>query len=110
MNERDILMNKYRSKSMVIDGHKFPSKKEGRRYQELKMLEKSGVISDLQLQVPYELVPKQGKVKPVKYVADFVYKENGETVVEDVKGIKTQVYKIKSKLMLWRYGIKIRET
>lgn len=91
------------------------SKKEAKRKAELQLLEKAGVISDLKCQVTYELLPRQeykGKFAehPVKYIADFVYTENGETVVEDVKGMKTDVYRLKKKLMLWRYGIKVKET
>lgn len=79
------------------------------------MLQKSGEISELREQVPFELIPKQyddnGKVceHACKYIADFVYTQNGETVVEDTKGLKTEVYKIKRKLMLFRYGIRIKE-
>ena len=73
-----------------------------------------GVISDLKMQVPFELIPSQkrdGKTveRPVKYIADFVYTQDGETVVEDAKGMRTKEYVIKRKLMLMRYGIRIRE-
>ena len=82
------------------------------------MLEKSGAIQDLQLQVPFMLIPAQyrivnGKNKCVerecKYFADFVYTENGKRIVEDTKGFKTDVYKIKRKLMLYKFGIRINE-
>lgn len=93
----------------------FDSKKEYQRYLELKLMEKAGVISDLRTQVDFELIPRQtykGKFAehPVKYRADFVYKENGVTVVEDCKGFKTDVYRLKKKLMLWVHGIRIKET
>lgn len=73
-----------------------------------------GVISDLKMQVPFELIPSQkrdGKTveRPVKYIADFVYTQDGETIVEDAKGMRTKEYIIKRKLMLMRYGIRIRE-
>lgn len=123
--------SKYHAHKVTIDGHTFDSKHEGRRYQELKLLEQAGRIQDLQLQVAYELIPalyessgevylagaKKGKPKPPKlveracvYVADFVYTENGKTVVEDAKGMKTPEYRIKRKLMYERYNIKIKET
>ena len=101
----------------MIDGIGFDSNKEGARYEELKLLQRAGEISDLRLQVPFELVPNQkrnGKVieRAVKYIADFVYMDkDGETVVEDVKSpaTKTAVYTLKRKLMLWEFGIQIKE-
>lgn len=94
----------------------FDSKKEFQRYQELKMLEKAGLINDLKRQVPFQLIPSQaenGRVveRPVTYIADFTYYENGELVVEDVKSpaTRTDVYKIKRKLMLYVHGVHIRE-
>lgn len=123
--------SKYHARKVTIDGHTFDSKHEGQRYQALKLLERAGRIQDLQLQVPYELIPalyessgevylvgaKKGKPKPPKlveracvYVADFVYIEDGKTVVEDAKGVKTPEYRIKRKLMYERYSIRIRET
>lgn len=103
-------MNKYRNKRVVVDGISFDSKKEAARYKELRMLERAGIISGLQLQVPFELIPKQNGERACTYKADFVYEQNGKKVVEDTKGMKTDVYKIKRKLMLYRYGIKITET
>lgn len=109
-------MNKYNSKKTVVDGQMFDSKKEANRYQELLLLEKAGVIKDLRTQVKFKLIPAQrdeatGKVveRECSYKADFVYEEDGKTVVEDVKGFRTKEYVIKRKLMLWRYGIRIRE-
>ena len=116
---------KYGSKKVKYDGLVFDSKKEMHRYIELKHLERIGVITDLKLQEPFELVPaqrepstftkrgteKKGKVieKSIKYVADFVYMQNGELVVEDTKGVRTTDYIIKRKLMLYLRGIRIRE-
>jgi hypothetical protein len=107
-------MNKYKAKKTVVDGITFDSKKEANRYLELKMLEKAGAIQDLQRQVKYVLIPSQrinGKVveRECSYKADFVYKENGETIVEDTKGFRTPEYKIKRKMMLLFYGVQIRE-
>lgn len=99
----------------MIDGIKFDSKHEGYRYLELKYLQQIGKIKNLQLQRVYTLLGAQkdenGKIieRPVKYIADFVYEKDGKTVVEDAKGVKTDVYKIKRKLMLSIYGIRIQE-
>ena len=107
---------KYGNKKVMLNGLWFDSMKEAKRYTELSLLQKAGKITDLQTQVKYELIPAQkrnGKVveRAVHYIADFVYTEDGETVVEDVKSpaTKTPVYTLKRKLMLWEYGIKIRE-
>lgn len=107
-------MQKYRNKKITIDGITFDSKKEANRWMELKLLERAGEISHLARQVKYELIPSQkidGKVveRACSYVADFVYLENGKTVVEDTKGFKTPDYIIKRKLMLQVHGIHIRE-
>lgn len=105
------MSNKYRNRKVTIDGITFDSKKEGQRYQELKLLQRAGKIRDLRLQVEFELIPKQAGERACKYKADFVYHlaGTGEMVVEDVKGKRTRDYIIKRKLMLWRHGIKIVE-
>lgn len=107
---------KYNNKKITVDGQKFDSKKEANRYKELRLLEKAGAIHDLRMQVKFTLIPAQrdgatGKVveRECSYKADFVYEEDRKTVVEDVKGFRTKEYVIKRKLMLWRYGIRIRE-
>jgi len=102
-------MAKYNNVKTYVDGIAFDSKKEAKRYQELKLLERGGVISDLDYQVKFELIPKQEGERPCYYVADFVYTENGKNVVEDVKGFRTDVYKLKRKLMLWVHGIRVVE-
>jgi len=86
-----------------VDGHKFDSKAEARRYQQLILLQRAGVISGLELQPPFELQAKfrgaDGKmVRAITYIADFQYNENGRVVVEDVKGKLTDVFRIKKKL------------
>lgn len=98
-------MNKYHNKRVVIDGKVFDSKKEAERYQVLKMLESANIISNLSRQVPFELVPKQKNERAVKYIADFMYVETatGKIIVEDVKGFKTDAYKLKRKLFKYRY-------
>lgn len=119
--------NKYGNKKSTIDGMTFDSKKEAQHYLNLKLLEKGGVIKNLQRQVKYVLIPAQrepdkvgarggvikGKLieRECAYIADFVYKdlEKGELVVEDTKGFRTPEYIIKRKLMLYQYGIRIKE-
>ncbi len=101
--------NKYKNKKTIVDGIPFDSLKEARRYQELKLLVKGGVIKDLELQPVFEIIPKQkrnGKtIKRAKYIADFKYTDiqRGIEVVEDVKGFKTDVYKLKKKMFLYKY-------
>lgn len=106
--------NKYNARKVTLCGETFDSQRECNRYCELAMLQKAGAISGLQRQVRYELIPAQkigGKTveRATAYIADFVYDEDGRTVVEDVKGVRTPEYKIKRKLMLWRNGIRVRE-
>lgn len=102
-------MNKYGNKKVVIDGIEFDSKLEGHRYCELKLLEKAKIIKDLQLQVSFELIPSYKKnnktIRATKYIADFVYYDNEkkQKVIEDTKGIKTDVYKLKKKIFEYKY-------
>jgi hypothetical protein len=102
-------VSKYRN--VKTDG--YSSKKEARRAAELQLLEKGKAITDLQEQFTFVLAPAvvlNGRRKPaLKYIADFVYFENGKLVVEDVKGIKTPVYRIKQHLMATVHNIQIRE-
>lgn len=105
---------KYGNRKITVDGMTFDSKREYNRYCELKLMERGKVISNLQTQVEFELIPSQrvnGRVveRPCKYKADFCYTENGKTVVEDTKGFRTKDYIIKRKLMLYVHGIQIRE-
>lgn len=106
--------SKYHNQITYVDGQRFDSVKEACRYSELMMLEKAGEIEFIDRQYRYHLIPAQTapdgtQVKPVDYVADFRYREKGKLVVEDVKGVKTDVYRLKKKLMLKKYGIWIRE-
>ena len=129
-----MIKRKYNNKKIIVDGIKFDSKKEAKRYKELKTLERAGIIQDLQRQVKYVLIPAQyepsgeiytkgkekGKPKKGKlierecaYYADFVYTKNGKTVVEDVKGYRDgqayNLFTIKRKLMLYVHGIIVKE-
>lgn len=99
--------SKYRNKKTEVDGVTFASKKEATRYLILKERLKAGEIASLELQPKYPMVV--GGVKVCVYVADFRYREGGESVTEDVKGCKTAVYRIKKKLLKALHGIDVRE-
>lgn len=106
-----IIMTKYNN----IKCNGYDSIREYNRAKTLKLLAKQGIISNLEEQVKYELVPSQkGKgmkviERAVHYIADFQYTKDGETIVEDSKGVKTKDYIIKRKLMLYVYGIRVNE-
>lgn len=112
-NSINAKQNKYHNKKVMVDDIKFDSKKEARRYNELKLLEKAGIIKNLQRQVKYELQPSfkynNKTIRAINYIADFVYEKNGKLIVEDVKGIRTDVYKLKKKLFLYIFNIEIQE-
>ena len=103
-------MSKYNAKKTVVDGITFDSKREAARYQELKLMERAGQIYGLALQQRFELIPKHGKNRAVYYRADFVYVKDGKMVVEDCKGYRTAVYKLKKKMFEYKYNIEILET
>lgn len=110
---------KYRNEPVVVDGIRFDSGREARRYQELLLLQKAGQIEDLETQPVYILAPSvkfdgERRAKPaLRYKADFRYRElpAGNTVVEDVKSVATmtQPYRIRRHLMLSVHGIQVRE-
>ena len=128
-------MRKYKNTPVEYDGINFDSKREAKRYAELKLLERAGKISGLQRQVKFELIPAQYEAverwsdktgkrlkdekrlleKECSYIADFVYCMDGRRVVEDVKGYRDPQsagyakFVIKRKLMLYVHGIKIQE-
>lgn len=110
--EREIpKRNKFNAIKKEANGREYDSGQESKRALELQWLLKLGEITDLQYQVPFELIPKQPGERSVKYFADFVYVDkDGNRVVEDAKGHRTADYRIKRKLMLWVFGIKILET
>ena len=127
--------SKYHSRKTVVDGMVFDSRKEAARYRELKLLERAGLIRDLERQVKFVLIPEQrepdtidyskskhgrrvrGRIieRECAYIADFRYFdcEADKVIIEDVKGLKSgtayEVFKIKRKLMLYLYNIKVRE-
>ena len=98
---------KYRNKKTQVDMYVFDSVLEARRYKQLALLERAGEIKNLKLQVPFllqESFRKNGKTyRKIEYIADFVYEEKGQSIVEDTKGIKTDVFKIKQKLFEYKY-------
>lgn len=103
--------SKYGAVKTEVDGIAFDSKHEASRYAELRLLEQSGEITNLRLQVPFELIPKSKYGMPIRYIADFLYNGiNGQLIVEDAKGVKTPVYRLKRRMMAEKYGIKIKET
>lgn len=100
--------SKYGAKKTVVDGIKFDSMAEAARYGALKIIQAAGLISELRLQVRYDITVNGKKI--CRYIADFVYIENGKEVVEDVKGMKTPVYNLKKKLMEAVHRVVIFET
>jgi hypothetical protein len=112
-------MSKYHAKPTTVDGIRFASKAEARRWQHLMLMQKAGYIRDLQRQVPFELAPavifmqpKKRKKPALRYVADATYTDavTGEFVVEDVKGgAATPLFRAKKHLMLSVHGIEVRE-
>ena len=101
--------SKYKSRKTHRNGLLFDSKREADRYTKLLLMLRSGRITALKTQVTFELLPKQKNERAVKYIADFVYEQDGEVVVEDCKGVRTRDYIIKRKLMLWVHGISVKE-
>jgi len=99
--------SKYNAVKTEIDGITFDSKIESKRFANLKLLERAGVIENLKLQPRFLL--QEGftynghKERKIEYVADFQYERDGQTIVEDVKGQRTEVYKLKRKLFLYKY-------
>ena len=120
------MASKYHAHKVTVDGITFDSKKEARRWSELKLMASAGIITDLRRQVTFTLIPPQdirdrktGKhlrtERAIKYRADFMYTDCSDvrTIVEDVKGYKGgqayTIFKIKKKLMLYLYGIEVDE-
>ena len=100
-------MKKKKKKKVIVDDYIFDSIQESRRYKELKILLKAGQIQNLELQPHFllqESFRKNGKTyRKIEYIADFKYKEKGKTIIEDVKGIQTDVFKLKHKIFEKQY-------
>jgi hypothetical protein len=92
----------------MIGGKRFASRKEGRRYIQLQWMQRAGEIGAIELQVTFSL--DVNGIHICNYIADFVYWEKGFRIVEDTKGVKTDEYKLKKKLMKAVHGITITET
>lgn len=103
--------SKYNNIKTTVDGIPFDSIKEAKRYAELKLLQRGNIISSLETQVKFEIIPRSKYGQARYYIADFTYIENGEKVVEDVKSkaTLTPVYNLKKRLIAEKYDIKIRE-
>jgi hypothetical protein len=117
VHSKSKVVAKYRSKPTTVDGIRFASKKEARRYSELKLLEQAGAISDLEIQPVFPIVIAGKPVllrssgypngRKAKYLADFAYVERDERVVEDVKGMDTPLSALKRALVEAIYGVKV---
>ena len=123
------MWSKYKNRKVTVGGEVFDSQREYSRYRELLLLVRAGKIHDLFRQVKFELIPAQYEIverfsdktgkrlkdgkrcveREVNYIADFVYWDGDEMVVEDAKGVRTDEYILKRKLMLLVHGVKIRE-
>ena len=109
-------MNKYRNEKIIIDEIRFDSKLEARRYCELKLLQRANEIKNLRRQVTFELQPSYRKnnktIRAINYIADFVYYDvkKDKTIIEDTKGFKTEIYKLKKKMFEYKYpDLEIKE-
>jgi hypothetical protein len=108
--------SKFGNRKVELDGEKFDSKAEASRYLQLLTMQRARLITDLRRQVAYELAPSvkfvgAARATPaLRYVADFVYRQEGKTVIEDCKGFKTEGYRVKRHLMKALLGLDILET
>ena len=103
--------SKYHAQRVDAEDGKFDSKLEFRRWRELKLLERAGVITELKRQVRIPLIPQSKYGREIAYVADFSYREDEKIVIEDTKSeaTKTPLYRLKKRLVAEKYGIEIKE-
>jgi len=102
--------SKYNAQQVCLEnGMRFDSKKEAVRWNQLVLMERAGVIRGLRRQVPFILINKSAYGRQIVYKADFLYIQDGKEIVEDAKGYRTDVYKLKRRMMAERYGIIVRE-
>ena len=110
---KDSRSNKFNAVARTVDGIRFDSTAESRRYMELKLMQAAGEITGLTCHPQFELIPGAvidgQKIQGIKYTADFAYIEHGTFIVEDVKGDPTRDYELRRKMMLLLRGIKVRE-
>lgn len=112
-DEQPTKRGKYYAQPTTVDGIRFDSKKEADRYEQLKLEQAAGEITDLELQPIYELHvtrPDYVRVTIATWRGDFRYRRKGRVVVEDVKGVRTPLYKLKKKFVEAAYGVFIAET
>ena len=111
MNSHNVFTgrSKYGNRKVTTPEGTFDSQKEYKRWQELQLLQKAGKISNLERQKKFVLIPKIGKHRETAYIADFCYNEDGKPVIVDVKGYKTEIYRLKQKLLRFIWGIEIVE-
>ena len=107
-------MNKYGARKTTVDGITFDSAREASRWCQLRLMERAGELWSLSRQVPFRLVPAEKgpdgrKLRELRYIADFVYKDVRGWHVEDSKGFRTKEYQLKKRLMWHYYGIKVEE-
>ena len=109
-------MNKYNAKKIKVDGFLFDSQAEAKFYEYLKKQKELGVVLDFEMQKVFEVQegfrhPRSGKwIRAIKYIPDFVvHYVGGETEVVDIKGMKTDVYKMKAKMFMYKYKIPLIE-
>ena len=107
--------SKYRNTRCTVDGQTYRSQREATRHRSLLLMQRSGLIAELQREVPFVLAPAvrftdRRATPALRYFADFVYTQDGQRVVEDCKGLRTEGYRIKRHLMLALHGIEILET
>lgn len=102
-----VRRNKFNARKTVVDGITFASAKEAKRYGELKLLEKAGAVRNLEIQPKFPIAING--IHCFNYIADFAYFDGEKRVIEDAKGVKTPIYRLKAKCVRAMYGIEIRE-
>lgn len=112
-NSINAKQNKYHNQKVIYNGIKFDSQREKNYYIKLQLLQEYNMIEDLKRQVKFELQPSYEingkKIRSINYIADFTYREKGKLHVIDVKGVRTNEYKLKKKLFEYKYNIEIEE-
>lgn len=112
-NSINAKANKYHNTKVIYNGIKFDSQREKNYYIKLQLLQEYKIIEDLKRQVKFELQPSfeinGKKVRAINYIADFTYREKGKLHVIDVKGVRTNEYKLKKKMFEYKYNIEIEE-
>ena len=114
---RSFRRNKYRAKPEIVDGIRFASRREAKRYRDLKLLEACGFVTELELQPKFKLGPDDAPIlyksdrcpngRRAVYLADFRYRQDGQTIIEDVKGIDTPLSRLKRAIVEAQYNVVI---